>query len=119
MAMSGDRTCFVPPHRGDNVLPNTPLFHKLLRLANRSPPPIAIRDIRGGIEKTYLQLLSDVLSVRKALLDILDVKILRQLEQDTETYIALIAPGSYAYTVGFLAILSSGAAVVPIGKCFS
>ncbi|KAJ5496635.1 hypothetical protein N7463_008622 [Penicillium fimorum] len=114
MAMSGDRTSFVPPHRGDNVLPNTPLFHKLLRQANRSPPPIAIREICGDIEKTYLQLLSDVLSVRKALLNILDVRILRQLEQDTETYIALIAPGSYAYTVGFLAILASGAAVVPI-----
>ncbi|KAJ5817120.1 hypothetical protein N7447_009353 [Penicillium robsamsonii] len=114
MAMSGDRTSFVPPHRGDNVLPNTPLFHRLLRLASRSPPPIAIRDIRGGIEKTYLQLLSDVLSVRKGLLELLDVKIRHQLEEDTETYIALIAPGSYAYTVGFFAILAAGAAVVPI-----
>ncbi|KAF9892304.1 hypothetical protein FE257_002081 [Aspergillus nanangensis] len=109
-----DRTSFLPRHHGENVLPNLPLFHKLLRLAGRCPPPIAIRDMHSGVEKSYLHLLTDVLSLRKVLLASLDPQTLQQLDQDVEVYIALLAPGSYAYTVAFFAILAAGAAVVPI-----
>lgn len=109
-----DRVVAVPAHHGPNVLPNFPLFSKLLRLAHRCPPPIAVRDVHAGVEKTYLQLLGDVLQLRSKLQRRLSQEVLQQLEKEDEVYIALLAPGGYEYVVGFLAILAVGAAVVPI-----
>ncbi|KAL4960017.1 uncharacterized protein BDV14DRAFT_211954 [Aspergillus stella-maris] len=111
---SGDRTLTVPPHTGDNILPNLPFFEKLLRFANRRPPLIAIRDVNAGVKKSYLQLLSDALALRKALRASLSPKIQQDLDEDSEVYIALIAPGGYEYAVAFTTILAIGAAVVPI-----
>jgi hypothetical protein len=41
---------------------------------------------------------------------------LRDLAEDKEVYIGLLAAGGYEYTVGFIAIVALGAAVVPMGK---
>ena len=114
---TGDRTLFIPAHAGENVLPNLPFFHKLLRYAQRSPSPVAIRDLNAGVEKTYHHLLSDVLSFRKVLKQALSHEARQDLAADKEVYIGLLAPGGYEYTVGFIAILAIGAAVVPMGKC--
>ncbi|RDW83649.1 uncharacterized protein DSM5745_03975 [Aspergillus mulundensis] len=111
---TGDRTLTVPPHTGDTVLPNLPFFEKLLRYAHRRSPPIAIRDVNAGIERTYLQLLTDAIALRRVLKGTLNQKTLKQLENDEEVFIALVAPGGYEYAVGFIAILALGAAVVPI-----
>jgi len=46
-----DRSELVPSHTGPNVLPNSPLFGKLLRHARRER--IALRDLGLNIEKTY------------------------------------------------------------------
>jgi malonyl-CoA/methylmalonyl-CoA synthetase len=46
-----DRSQLVPPHRGPNVLPNSPFFGKLLRHARRER--VALRDLSLDIEKTY------------------------------------------------------------------
>lgn len=113
----GDRTLFVPSHVGENVLPNLPFFHKLLRYAQHSPSPVAVRDLNAGIERTYHHVLSDVVAVRNELEKTLSAKARRDLAEDKEVYIGLIAPGGYEYTVGFIAILAVGAAVVPMGKC--
>lgn len=107
---------FIPAHAGDNILPNLPFFHRLLRYAQRVPSPIAIRDLNAGLEKTYHQLLSDVLSFRKVLDATLSIEVRQDLAADKEVYIGLLAPGGYEYTVGFIAILAIGAAVVPMGK---
>lgn len=112
----GDRTQFVPSHVGDNVLPNLPFFHKLLRYAQRRPLRISIRDINAGLEKTFHHVLSDALILRKELEKKLSAETLRDLQEDKEVYIGLLAPGGYEYTVGFVAILALGAAVVPMGK---
>lgn len=112
----GDRTQFIPPHLGENVLPNMPFFHRLLRYAQRKPSPIAIRDLNAGLEKTYHHLLSDVLALRKILEGRLSTEVQRDLAADKEVYIGLLAPGGYEYTVGFMAILAIGAAVVPMGE---
>lgn len=111
---NGDRTLVVPPHRGDTVLPHVPLFEKLLRYANRSPPRIAIRDLNTGIEKTYLELLTDVLALRNNLQNALGPDVQNQLLANEEVFVALLAPGGYEYAVGFMAILALGAAVVPL-----
>ncbi|KAJ0416344.1 hypothetical protein BJY00DRAFT_326370 [Aspergillus carlsbadensis] len=110
----GDRATMVPSHTGENVLPNLTFFEKLLRFAHRSPPRIAIRDVNLGVEKTYLQLLTDALALRTALSRALSADVLQEIETDQEVFIALIAPGGYEYTVAFVAIIALGAAVVPI-----
>lgn len=112
----GDRTRFVPSHVGDNVLPNLPFFHKLLRYAQRKPPRIAIRDVNAGLEKTFRDVLSDALALRSKLEQTLSPETLRELAEDKEVYIGLLAPGGYEYTVGFVAIVALGAAVVPMGQ---
>ena len=112
----GDRTQFVPSHVGNNVLPNLPFFHKLLRYAQRRPARVSIRDVNAGLEKTFHHVLSDALALRNELQKRLSPETLRELEQDKEVYIGLLAPGGYEYTVGFVAILALGAAVVPMGK---
>ncbi|KAJ5924499.1 hypothetical protein N7466_008686 [Penicillium verhagenii] len=110
----GDRTQFVPSHVGDNVLPNLPFFHKLLRYAQRRPSCISIRDVNAGLEKTFHHVLSDALALRKELENNLSSETLRDLQEDKEVYIGLLSPGGYEYTVGFVAILALGAAVVPM-----
>lgn len=112
----GDRTHYVPSHMGENVLPNLPFFHKLLRYAQRRPPRLSIRDVNAGLEKTFHQVLSDALALRNELAKTLNPQALRDLQDDKEVYIGLLAPGGYEYTVGFVAILALGAAVVPMGK---
>ncbi|KAI4919340.1 hypothetical protein J4E90_001473 [Alternaria incomplexa] len=109
-----DRCCMVPKHSGRNVLPNSPLFSRLLRFANRRPERIAIDDVRLNLQKTHLELLSDVLALRERLLGILTSATRKALERREEVYIAVIAPGGYEYAVAVLAILALGAAVVPL-----
>lgn len=46
-----DRSELVPSHSGPNVLPNSPLFGKLLRHARRER--VALRDLGLSVEKTY------------------------------------------------------------------
>jgi acyl-CoA synthetase (AMP-forming)/AMP-acid ligase II len=112
----GDRTLYVPSHWGRNVLPNLPFFHKLLRYSQRKPSRTAVRDVNAGLEKTYHDVLSDALALRAELEKTLSQKTLRDLSEDKEVYIGLLAPGGYEYTVGFIAILAMGAAVVPMGE---
>lgn len=112
----GDRTQFVPSHVGDTVLPNLPFFHKLLRYAQRKPSRISIRDVNAGLEKSFHHVLSDALILRKEIEKQLSAETLQDLQEDKEVYIGLLAPGGYEYTVGFVAILALGAAVVPMGK---
>ncbi|KAI4641130.1 hypothetical protein J4E93_008008 [Alternaria ventricosa] len=109
-----DRCCMVPKHSGRNVLPNSPLFSRLLRFANRRPARIAIDDVRLNMQKTYLELLSDVLALRERLLGTLTSATREALERREEVYIAIIAPGGYEYAIAVLAILALGAAVVPL-----
>lgn len=98
------------------MLPNLPFFHRLLRYAQRKPSPIVVRDLVADVEKTYHHLVSDVLAFRKVLERSISHEARRDLNADKEVYIGLLAPGGYEYTVGFIAILAIGAAVVPMGE---
>lgn len=109
-----DRTSVVPSHVGDNVLPNTPLFGRLLRFANQTPAHIAIEDARVELQKTHIHLLSDVLALRNTLLNTLDDATRKALEKREEVYMAIVAPGGYECTVAMLAVLALGAAAVPM-----
>ncbi|EUC35832.1 hypothetical protein COCCADRAFT_34691 [Bipolaris zeicola 26-R-13] len=109
-----DRTSVVPSHVGDNVLPNTPLFSRLVQFACQIPARIAIEDVRVELQKTHIHLLSDVLALRNTLLNALDDATRKALENRKEVYMAIVAPGGYEYTVAMLAVLALGAAAVPM-----
>lgn len=107
-----DRTAFFPPHTGSNVFPNSPLFSHIIRHAARHR--LAIRDLRLGVQKTYEQLLSDVLGLRQVLRSSLDAVTVKDLENGEEVYIGVLAGGGYEFAVAILAVLALGAAAVPM-----
>lgn len=111
-----DRTQQVPPHRGANVLPCTPLFNRLLRFAARRKPLLCIRDDVAEVEASHLQLLADVLALRARLYEALSPDVREALDREEEVYIAVLAGGGYEFTVGMLAVLAIGAAAVPMSK---
>ncbi|KAF4553998.1 AMP-binding enzyme-like protein 14 [Elsinoe fawcettii] len=114
-----DRTKLVPPHTGPNILPWNLFFTRLLRFAHERPPRLAIRDVVANTEASYLQLLSDVLRLRVRLLEILPTSAVEKLQADEEVFISVLAAGGYEYAVAVLAVLATGAAVVPISVALS
>jgi malonyl-CoA/methylmalonyl-CoA synthetase len=109
-----DRTALVPAHQGSHVLPNSPFFGKVLRHARRGR--IAIRDVALGVEKTYEDLLADALALRAVIEDKLDKDVLKQLQEQEEVFVGVLAAGGYEFSVAVVATLALGAAVVPMCK---
>ena len=109
-----DRTDLVPPHTGNHVLPNSPFWGRLLRFVHHDATSLAVRDINLNVEKTYIQLLSDVLVLRESLRSCLSPEIIQDIDGGTETFIGVLAPGGYEFAVAVLTILALGAAVVPM-----
>ncbi|KAF2753178.1 acetyl-CoA synthetase-like protein [Pseudovirgaria hyperparasitica] len=109
-----DRTGMVPQHSGRNILPCSPFFTRLLRIATYGTNQTAIRDLRTGAVKSYLDLLSDALSLRERLLNQLSPHVLRALDAGDEVYICIFVPGCYEYAVAVLAVIALGAAAVPL-----
>lgn len=116
MATSDDRTNFVPPHTGRNILPAHPFFSRLVRFANTLPQRICIRDANGDTAKeyTHTQLLTDVLAFRERIWNLLPAATRNALDRREEVYIAVLAAGGYEYTVSVIAALALGAAIVPM-----
>lgn len=109
-----DRTLHVPKHVGPNILPAHPFFNRLVRFAHAVPPRICVRDDNTGVEANHIQLLTDVLSYRNRIWDLLSPDVRKRLDDREEVYIAVLAAGGYEYTVAMLAALALGAAVVPM-----
>ncbi|OAG42562.1 hypothetical protein AYO21_03147 [Fonsecaea monophora] len=110
-----DRADFVPPHQGRNVFPNCPFFGRLLRLAHDAPAKTIIADVNLDVEKSRIQLLTDVLEMRNDLLERLGKTARDDLVRGSgPIFIAVLAAGGYEYTVGVLGVLALGAVVVPI-----
>lgn len=112
MSNNPDRSELVPPHVGDHVLPNSPLFGKLLRHARRER--IALRDLNLGVEKTYGDLLDAVLAFRDVVWRCLPTTAKQSLERGDEVYIGILAAGGWEFSVAVLTALALGAAVVPM-----
>jgi len=112
--MQGDRTLYVPKHIGRNVFPCHSLFTRLIRFSHQTPARLCVHDDNTGKQATHIQLLSDVLALRERLLHVLSPSVRHALDHSEEVYIAVLAPGGYEYTVGMLAALATGAAVVPM-----
>ncbi|KAJ5819166.1 hypothetical protein N7474_004757 [Penicillium riverlandense] len=112
--LNTDRIQLVTPHVGRNVLPNCPLFTKLLRFARRKH--LAIRDNMLQVEKSYGDLLADVLAYRAYLESSLNKDVLQRIERNEEVYVGILAAGGYEFTVGILAVIALGAAVNPVAE---
>ncbi|OBT71013.1 hypothetical protein VF21_10004 [Pseudogymnoascus sp. 05NY08] len=110
----GELTDMSPDSAAPFTLPNFPFFSKLLRYAYRQPCALAVRDDVSGIERSYLHLLTDVLSLCNSLRRTLSAQVHQQLDNQEEVYICILAPGGYEFVVGFIAILALGAAAVPL-----
>ncbi|XEU97339.1 hypothetical protein FSHL1_002625 [Fusarium sambucinum] len=107
-----DRTQMVPFHDGPHVLPNNPLFTRLLRHAHRNY--LAITDRELGVSKTYLELLDTVLAFREVVRAALPSHVVDQLNNGEELYVGVLSAGGYEFTVAVLTVLALGAAVVPM-----
>jgi len=112
--MKNDRNELFAPHRGPNVLPNSPLFGKLIRHARRER--VAVRDLQLGLEKTYGDLLDAVLTFREVVGASLTPSTRTALENGDEVYIGVLAAGGWEFTVAVLTVLALGAAVIPMCK---
>lgn len=106
------RTDFAPSHDGAPVLPNSPLFSKLLRHARRNR--MAIKDKQLDLTRTYGELLDAVLSFREVVQASLPTEVNAKLLRGGEVYIGVLAAGGYEFTVAVLTVLALGAAVVPM-----
>ncbi|KAJ4854632.1 AMP-binding enzyme domain-containing protein [Trichoderma breve] len=103
----------LPKHIGDNVLPNFPIFNRLLFFASNRDK-LVINDTTNGLQATHQQLLSDVLYLRNALWTRLDSKVRNRLLAGEEICVNLLAAGGYEFATAFLALLALGAVIVPI-----
>lgn len=107
-----DRASFVPRHGSlkDNVLPNDPLFLRLLTIAhNQNASKPLIRDLTTGVEATASTLLSDILNLRRRIAKCLSSRTLEDLRDGKDVFISISAGGGYEFAVGILAILALGA----------
>lgn len=111
-----DRTQIVPSHDGPHVLPNNPLFTRLLRHAHRNH--LAIIDQVLSVSKTYGELLDAVLGFREVIRAALSSEVQHQLSSGYEVYFGVLAGGGYEFTVAVLAVLALGGAVVPMCMLF-
>jgi malonyl-CoA/methylmalonyl-CoA synthetase len=72
--------------------------------------------VNTGVERTYAQLLADVLYLRNYVEARLSPSILKALNNGEEVYIGVLAAGGYEYVVAFLAVMALTAAIVPISE---
>ena len=114
MAIGNEFSAQSEPER----FPNTPLFQRIVELANgaRSSLKTTIKDWDLDIEANHADLLADVLQLRSATLESMPQSTLKALAYGQGVFFCLAAPPGYEWLVGYLTIMSIGAAVVPLCK---
>jgi malonyl-CoA/methylmalonyl-CoA synthetase len=98
--------------------PNDPILVTLLGSAQRTPSSeVIIKDFMG-FEKTYPQLLSDVLETRDQLKSLLPASNFTEngLLREENVYITALTRTGYEYAVAFFAVRALGGAYVPLGS---
>ena len=98
--------------------PNDPILVKLLEAAKHvSGSQIIVKD-SFGFEKTYPELLSDVLTTRDQLKSLLPASNFdeRGLLRDEFIYVTALTRTGYEYVVAFFAVRALGGAYVPLGN---
>ena len=90
------------------ALPSLPLFLAAKSTASKDPAKIAIIDKAKNLSFTYVQLLSDVSTLKRMLLEAL------HLDDLKEQRIAFLVPPGYDYVVAQWAIWAAGGVCVPL-----
>lgn len=98
-------------------LPNEPLFHHVLDVFTTNPDYVLVHDWVKGTEANCQQLLTDMLYMRRQIIQALPVSIFdsRKSIVPEKPYILVLAPGNYDFMVAAFSILCCGAAFAPIG----
>ena len=109
-----DRTDLVDVKDDPDTLPHDFLFYRLHYLACHQNT-IAIRERHLGLEVTYRQLLSDIVSLKVRMLEQLPSTTLEKLQADQEIAFLVFARG-HEFVVAYFAILAIGGIVVPTSK---
>ncbi|KAE8382716.1 acetyl-CoA synthetase-like protein [Aspergillus bertholletiae] len=96
-------------------LPDNELFRRLLLVAE-SRQETLIHDIPHGVDVTYRQLVRDVSSFRQKLREALPESLLtdKGIVRDDDVFVCTTTSASYEMIVALFAILSIGAAIVPL-----
>lgn len=98
--------------------PNDPILVKLLEAAKRvSGSQVIIKD-SFGFEKTYPEILGDVLKTRDQLKSLLPASNFdeRGLLREKSVYVTALTRTGYEYVVAFFAVRALGGAYVPLGN---
>jgi hypothetical protein len=98
--------------------PNDPILVQLIEAAKRiSGSEVIIKDFLG-FEKTYPQLLSDVLETCDQLKSILPASNFGEkgLLREENVYVTALTRTGYEYAVAFFAVRALGGAYVPLGN---
>lgn len=98
--------------------PNDAIFHQMAQLSVHIQHPIII-DPSAHVEATYNQLFHDVALLREDIVrslpaDTIDANGI--IRSDCDNFICVLCPGDYEFIVAFVAILSVGGAVTPLGR---
>ncbi len=104
--------------------PQDPILVKLLDSPHRQSQssPTVIHDVTYGFEKTYAELLDDILQTVHRLRNALPPSMLDEggvfhvLRDDCSPYIGILVKSGYEFIVAFFAIRAIGGACMPIGK---
>lgn len=99
--------------------PHDPVLVQLLALAHQTPPTeTVVEDDALGCQKTYPELLADILATRELLRAQLPPSALdtQGLLCERRQSVALLAKSGYEFLVAFFAVRSLGGVCAPLGK---
>lgn len=98
-------------------LPNEPLFHHMLDAFTTNPDHVLLHDWVKGTEATCTQLLTDMLHMRRQIVQALPTSMFdsRSRIVTERPFIAVLAPGNFDFVVAAFSILCCGAAFTSIG----
>lgn len=102
----------------DHSFPHDPVLVKLLKAAKHVPAlQIIIKD-GFGFEKTYSELLSDILQTRRRLRAQLPASAFdeRGLLRDDSVFVTAATRTGYEFAVAFFAVRALGGAYLPLGE---
>jgi malonyl-CoA/methylmalonyl-CoA synthetase len=97
--------------------PDDPVFIRLLAASARYPESEAIVHEKDGREKTYPELLSDIVHTRDLLREQLSGFDQQGILRDHQVYIAVVSCSVYEFIIAFFAVRAIGGISVILREC--
>lgn len=111
-------TEMVPPLQKAPSFPNDPVLVRLLQAAKRISGTEVIFSGFSGFEKTYPEILSDVLKTRDQFKSLFPASNFdeRGLLRDEHVFVTALTRTGYEFVVAFFAVRALGGAYLPLGN---